>query len=154
MTPSARLAGLAAALLVLAPGGVASPTAEPTAAAAGPAASVPSQEAPGVQLFHLDDVRAERAEHGRPWQPFLRVPDLFAGIYEIPAGGEDPQGPHDADEVYHVIAGRAVLVVEGERHPVRPGSVVYVAKELDHRFVEVEEDLSVLVFFATPGEGE
>lgn len=139
LTP--RLAGLAAALILL------SPTA-PTAAL--PDGAPTMQEPPGVQVFHLDEVRQDRREHGRPWQEFLRVPDLFAGLYEIPAGGRDPQGPHDADEVYHVVAGRATLVVEGERHPVRPGSVVYVAKGLDHRFVEVEEDLSVLVFFATP----
>lgn len=144
MKPLARLAGLATALLLLAPS---ARTAHPTPGAE------PMQESPGVQVFHLDDVAAERREHGRPWQEFLRVPDLFAGLYQIPAGGEDPQGPHDADEVYHVVAGRATLVVEGEPHPVRPGSVVYVARELDHRFVEIEEDLTVLVFFATPEEG-
>jgi len=37
---------------------------------------------------------------------------------------------------------------------VRAGSVVYVAKELDHRFVDIEEDLSVLAFFATPRDEE
>jgi len=146
----ARLAGLAAALGLLVPGAVA--TVAPLSET--PTMSPYSQEHPGVQSFHLDEIRQDRAAHGRPWQELLRVPELFAGLYEIPAGGEDPQGPHDADEVYHVLEGRAVLVVEGERHPVRPGSVVYVAKELDHRFVEITEDLSVLVFFATPPEGD
>ena len=150
----ARLAGLAAALGLLVPGAVA--TIPPTDAhiQEAPIMTDSSQEHPGVQSFHLDEVREDRAAHGRPWQEFLRVPELFAGLYEIPAGGEDPQGPHDADEVYHVLSGRAVLMVEDEPHPVRAGSVIYVAKELDHRFVEITEDLSVLVFFATPpGEG-
>lgn len=140
----ARLAGLAAALLLLAPS--AGRDAHPDGAPPMP------QRAPGVQVFHLDEVAADRQAHGRPWQEFLRVPDLFAGLYEIPAGGEDRQGPHDADEVYHVVAGRATLMVEGEPHPVRPGSVIYVARDLDHRFVEIEEDLRVLVFFATTAE--
>jgi len=38
--------------------------------------------------------------------------------------------------------------VAGERRPVRPGSIVFVAKEVEHRFVDIEEDLSLLVFFA------
>ncbi len=99
----------------------------------------------------IDEVRADREAHGRPWQEFMRVPDLFAGLYEIPAGGEDRQSPHDADEVYYVLSGRATAVVEGERIPVAAGSVLYVAKEKEHRFVDIEEDLSVLVFFAVGG---
>lgn len=113
---------------------------------------VPVQEVPDWLHFDIEDVRAERAEHGRPWQQFMRVPDLFAGLYEIPAGGEDGQSPHDADEVYYVLAGEAVAIVEGDRIPVREGSVLYVAKDKDHRFVEITEDLSVLVFFATAGQ--
>lgn len=102
----------------------------------------------------IDEVRAERAEHGRPWHEFIRVPDLFAGLYEIPAGGEDTQSPHAADEVYYIVAGRATAVVEDDRFEVGPGSVLYVAKDKEHRFVDIIEDLSVLVFFATAGEGE
>lgn len=112
------------------------------------------REAPDWLHFDLDDVRAQRAEHGRPWQEFIRVPDLFAGLYEIPAGGEDLQSPHAADEVYYVVGGHATAVVEGERIEVGPGSVLYVAKDRDHRFVDIIEDLSILVFFATPAQGD
>ena len=109
------------------------------------------QEPPEWIHATIEEVRAERAEHGRPWQEFMRVPDLFAGLYEIPAGGEDTQSPHAADEVYYVLEGRATAVVEDDRIPVGPGSVLYVAKDLEHRFVDITEDLSILVFFATPG---
>lgn len=112
-----------------------------------------AQEIPDWIHTTLEEVRAERAEHGRPWQEFIRVPDLFAGLYEIPAGGEDTQSPHDADEVYYVIEGRATAVVEDDRFEVGPGSVLYVAKDREHRFVDITEDLSILVFFATAGEG-
>ncbi len=120
----------------------------------------PTQPEPAVQplpdwLHHeIADVRAERESHGRPWQEFIRVPDLFAGLYEIPAGGEDGQSPHDADEVYYVLEGEATAVVEGDRIPVSAGSVLYVARDKDHRFVDVTEDLSLLVFFATASEGD
>lgn len=112
----------------------------------------PVQQLPDWLHFDIDDVRAERAEHGRPWQQFMQVPDLFAGLYEIPVGGEDGQAPHDADEVYYVLGGVAVAIVEGERVPVQEGSVLYVAKDKDHRFVEITEDLSLLVFFATAAQ--
>jgi mannose-6-phosphate isomerase-like protein (cupin superfamily) len=126
-----------------------------TAVAFTPEAAVAqNQDVPDWLHFDIEDVRAQRAEHGRPWQEFIRVPDLFTGLYEIPAGGEDRQSPHDADEVYYIIAGRATAVVEGDRIEVGPGSVLFVGKEKEHRFIDITEDLSVLVFFATAGEGE
>lgn len=111
----------------------------------------PMPERPDWIHTTIDEVRTEREGHGRPWQEFIRVPDLFTGLYEIPAGGEDRQSPHDADEVYYIISGRATALVEGERIAVEPGSVLYVGKDKEHRFVEITEDLSVLVFFATGG---
>ena len=108
-------------------------------------------EIPDWLSFDIDDIREQRAEHGRPWQEFIRVPNLYAGLYEIPAGDQDQQSPHDTDEVYYVLEGRASFLVEDQRMDVQPGSVLFVAKGKNHRFVDIAEDLSVLVFFATPG---
>ena len=110
-------------------------------------------EVPDWLAFDIDDIRERRAEHGRPWQEFIRVPDLYTGLYEIPAGGHDGQSPHDADEVYYVLEGKAAFLVEDHRIDVQSGSVLFVAKGKTHRFVDIAEDLSVLVFFATPEEG-
>jgi mannose-6-phosphate isomerase-like protein (cupin superfamily) len=118
-----------------------------------PEAAMAQDEAPAWMHFDIDDIRSRREEHGRPWEEFIRVPDLFTGLYEIPAGGEDRQSPHDADEVYYILAGRATAVVAGDRIEVGPGSVLFVAKEEEHRFVDITDDLSVLVFFATGGGG-
>jgi mannose-6-phosphate isomerase-like protein (cupin superfamily) len=87
-----------------------------------------------------------------PYLEFLRRESLSVGLYRLPAGGVDPQEPHSEDEVYYVIDGRAAIVVDGERSPVAAGDVVFVEREVDHRFVDIEEDLVVLVFFA-PAEG-
>lgn len=43
------------------------------------------------------------------WAERFRVPDLSVGTYSIPAGGTDDQAPHDEDEIYVVIGGRAIL---------------------------------------------
>jgi mannose-6-phosphate isomerase-like protein (cupin superfamily) len=99
------------------------------------------------QDFDLDALQSDRS---RSYAEFLRRPGISMGIYHIPAGGKDPQHPHDADEVYVVLAGRGELEVEGERLPVGPGRVVSVDRGADHRFTEVAEDLSVLVVFAPP----
>lgn len=77
----------------------------------------------------------------------LRVPDLSLGTYTIPAGGTDPQEPHTEDEVYVVTRGRARLWTPGLTVDVAPGSVVFVPAGEEHRFVDVAEDLTVIVVF-------
>ncbi len=80
----------------------------------------------------------------------LRVADLSVGTYSIPAGGVDDQTPHTEDEIYVVCGGRARLVAGDAEVELRPGSVVYVPAGEPHRFVDVLEDLALLVLFAPP----
>lgn len=101
-----------------------------------------------MQLDDLDRVHRERAAAGRLYEEFLRTGSMSAGLYELPAGAEDPQQPHLQDELYHVIAGRAEFECDGRRQAVSPGSVIFVEAGARHRFVEITEDLSVLVVFA------
>jgi mannose-6-phosphate isomerase-like protein (cupin superfamily) len=103
------------------------------------------------ESFELDDLQADRS---RSYTEFLHRPGISMGIYHLPVGGRDPQHPHSADEVYVVLTGRAVLEVEGERLDVQRGRVVSVDVGADHRFVDVTEDLSVLVVFAPPDSPE
>lgn len=105
-----------------------------------------------MTIYDLATVSSERAESGRRYHEFLRVPSLSAGLYELPAGGTDPQQPHTEDEIYYVVRGRAVIHVEGEEHSVGPGSVIFVKAGDGHRFHTITEDLSLLVVFA-PAEG-
>jgi len=69
-----------------------------------------------------------------------------------PAGSVDDQQPHTEDEVYYVVAGRAQLAVNGEPTPVESGSVAFVAAGVEHWFIEITEDLEVLVFWS-PARG-
>ena len=86
-----------------------------------------------------------------PYREFLRVPALSCGVYTLPAGAEDLQAPHDEDEVYFVLEGRARLNVDGETIEAGPGTVLYVGATQDHSFFEIQEDITLLVFFATGG---
>lgn len=100
-----------------------------------------------MEAFELAELVAGRAASGRLYHEFIRTHDLSVGLYELPAGGTDPQGPHTEDEVYYIISGQATITVGDQARPVGPGSVVFVAADAVHRFTDITEDLVILVFF-------
>jgi mannose-6-phosphate isomerase-like protein (cupin superfamily) len=94
------------------------------------------------------------SEAGRPtptasteWVEHLRVADLSCGTYSIAAGAGDPQDPHTEDELYVCTGGRATLWTPSGSARVEAGTVVFVPAGEEHRFVDVEEDLTVFVVF-------
>ncbi|HEX3219192.1 MAG TPA: cupin domain-containing protein [Candidatus Limnocylindria bacterium] len=101
-------------------------------------------------LFQFADALARLAPHGHDFGEFFRSPSgsLSLTVVRWPAGSVDDQQPHNEDEVYYLVAGRAVLLIAGEPNPVEPGSVAFVAAGVEHRFTEIGEDLEVLVFWS------
>ncbi len=51
-------------------------------------------------------------------------PGLELGVYVLVAPEPDRQQPHADDEVYVVLDGTGVLMIEGKPVPVRPGQAV------------------------------
>ena len=103
---------------------------------------------PVLRHFQADALVAANAASARRYTEFLRVPAMSAGIYALPAGGEDLQQPHAQDEIYYVLRGRSKFVCAGEVIDAVPGSFFYVAARADHRFFNIEEDLVIIVLFA------
>ncbi len=101
-----------------------------------------------MQVYDLNRLISEREASNKLYLEFLKVSDLSMGLYVLPAGGKDPQSPHTEDEVYYVVSGRAKIMVADEDRDVQAGSIVYVVKNVAHHFHSIEEDLTVLVFFA------
>jgi quercetin dioxygenase-like cupin family protein len=101
-----------------------------------------------MDAFEIPQILRDREHPEQLYSEFLRVPSLSAGVYVLPAGGLDPQGPHAEDEVYCVISGHGAVQVAHEHRAVGPGSVVYVPAGIDHRFHTISEDLTILVIFA------
>jgi mannose-6-phosphate isomerase-like protein (cupin superfamily) len=101
-----------------------------------------------MHAFALAQLGERRQAAAQTYLEFVRVPALSLGLYELPAGGTDPQKPHTEDEVYWVTSGRATVTVADEEQAVAPGSVTYVAAGVPHRFHSIAEDLTLLVFFA------
>ena len=112
---------------------------------------------PPAETFDVPALEVARAElqerTGELYLEFLRRDSMSCGLYVLEPGADDPQTPHQEDEVYVVLAGRARLTVAGRDQPVGPGSVVFVARTVPHRFADVTERLSVLVLFAPAESG-
>ncbi len=99
-------------------------------------------------FYDLPLISTERGQAGKLYHEFLRVPALSVGVYVLPAGATDPQKPHNQDEVYYVVRGRARMRVGAEEQVVKTGTVIFVAANVEHRFFDISEELEVLVFFA------
>ncbi|CAG0928563.1 hypothetical protein TFLX_00935 [Thermoflexales bacterium] len=101
-----------------------------------------------MDAFEVTALLQEHARTDKLYLEFLRKSALSLGLYRLPAGGADPQSPHTEDEVYYVVEGRAQIRVGDEDRSVGPGSIVFVAARVEHRFHSIEADLTILVFFA------
>ena len=75
----------------------------------------------GYQSFSLNAVEKAQSSSAVAYREFLRRSGFSMGMYLLPAGGQDAQHPHSADEVYIIERGRAQLEVEGEKFDVGPG---------------------------------
>jgi mannose-6-phosphate isomerase-like protein (cupin superfamily) len=101
-----------------------------------------------MDAFDLEQVEERRSAGGRLYEEFLNTGSMSAGLYALDAGATDPQSPHDQDEIYHVLSGRGRIQVADDDSEVGPGSVVFVAANVEHRFHSIDTRLEILVVFA------
>jgi mannose-6-phosphate isomerase-like protein (cupin superfamily) len=103
------------------------------------------------QAAELDDMvaLARSAPDGYAAE-VLRSDLLSVGLYLLPAGAADDQTPHNEDEVYYTVRGRAKLRVGPDDHPVQPGTVLFVPALAEHFFHDIQEELVLVVFWAPP----
>ncbi len=79
-----------------------------------------------MKAFRLDELEAERAANDGAYLQFLREKNMSVGLYALDSGDHDRQQPHNQDEVYFVVSGRAAITVGMETTQVARGSVIYV----------------------------
>lgn len=97
---------------------------------------------------NLSAIRSRLSQSGHRYAEFLRVRDLSVGLYRLPAGSTDQQEPHNEDEVYYVVSGQSQVQVGNDVFAAETGGVIYVPKNMEHRFFDIKVDLELLVFFA------
>ena len=105
-----------------------------------------------MRVFETSDILERRRESGELYLEFLTASTMSVGVYELAAGSTDPQRPHTEDEIYYVVNGCARIRVGDDDLEIKPGSVVFVAANEEHRFHSITEDLRLLVVFS-PARG-
>ena len=100
------------------------------------------------QVFDLEKIKNKLKGDAVEYVEFLNVPALNCGVYSLAAGSTDMQAPHDEDEVYVVLSGKARMRLGNEDRSIGPGSLLYVGASTEHSFFEIEEDMTLLVMFA------
>jgi mannose-6-phosphate isomerase-like protein (cupin superfamily) len=103
----------------------------------------------GWEVVDLAEVKSRLKGEAVEYLEFLNVPAISCGLYALQAGSKDMQAPHDEDEVYFVLEGKARMQLGAEEREVRPGSLLYVQAATEHCFFEIEEDMLLLVLFAS-----
>jgi mannose-6-phosphate isomerase-like protein (cupin superfamily) len=98
----------------------------------------------------LSDVDRWRVDSGKSYQEFLRMPSMSIGLYVLPVNGLDLQKPHNEDEAYYLIRGRAHFRSGNDDREVSAGTAIFVEKGIEHCFHDITEKLEALVFFAPP----
>jgi mannose-6-phosphate isomerase-like protein (cupin superfamily) len=95
----------------------------------------------------------EETPEGKRFAYPIRHGSMRVGVY-APKGPNDPQTPHEQDELYIVVAGRGTFVKAGERRPFGPGDVIFVEAGITHRFEDFDDGFATWVVFWGPKGGE
>ncbi len=85
---------------------------------------------------------------GRRSVEAFRDGDLEVRLYA--PKGDDPQTPHDRDELYIVAAGAGRFRVEDSIAPCKTGDLLFAAAHAPHRFEDFSSDFAVWVIFYGP----
>ena len=79
------------------------------------------------QIFDLETVKSGLDKsNSASFKDFLIKDSMTCGIYHLAKGAKDMQTPHDEDEIYYVLEGRARLQVGDREMDVHPVMLLFV----------------------------
>ena len=103
-----------------------------------------------MEPIQIDDVVEQLEQEDELFNEFLRRDSMSLEVYRLEAGATDPQDPHTEDEVYYIVTGSAKIRIGDDVYPVEPGDIIFVEREVEHYFFDIESELITLIFFAPP----
>jgi len=103
-----------------------------------------------MEPIRIDDVVERLERENERFVEFLRRESLSLEVYRLEAGATDPQDPHTEDEVYYIVSGSAKIRIGDDTHPVEPGDIIFVERDVEHYFFDIDSELTTLIFFAPP----
>ncbi len=89
---------------------------------------------------------------GEPFTDGLRQGTMSVEVFAPRT--KDYQQPHEQDELYFVVRGRATFIHEGERMLAANGDAIFVAAGETHYFEDMSDDFVTWVVFWGPKGGE
>jgi oxalate decarboxylase/phosphoglucose isomerase-like protein (cupin superfamily) len=117
---------------------------------------MPQKLAPAV--IHRDDCPIERSGEDSPvtWRTLISADRTFTekiscGVTDIPAdesGRHYVRHRHTEPEVYYILGGEGLVLIDGTEYPVREGTAVFVPGNALHGMKNTgKETLSLLYIF-------
>ena len=103
-----------------------------------------------MEPIQINNVVEQLEQEDELFNEFLRRDSMSLEVYRLEAGATDPQDPHTEDEVYYIVTGSAKIRIGDDVHPVEPSDIIFVEREIDHYFFDIESELVTLIFFAPP----
>lgn len=101
-----------------------------------------------MEGIYLGSFKLARAELG--------ITSFGMAVMDIPAGyGDYPEHDHSEDgqeEVYMALGGSGEIEIDGERHPLEPGTMVRVSPGTKRKIWPGDDGVRVLAIGATPGK--
>ena len=103
----------------------------------------------GWQVFDVNAAKNRQDDSKNvQFSEIFHTESMQCGLYHLKKGSTDMQTPHDEDEMYYVLEGKASLRLGDQVTEVTPGTLLYVSASTEHSFFEIEEDMTLLVLFA------
>ena len=72
------------------------------------------------------------------------APNFAMRIFEFEADGHSPYHAHDWEHEIFILEGDGYLTIEGEKHPFKPGDVVFIPGGTNHNFTAGEKGLRMM----------
>ncbi|MCA9302616.1 MAG: cupin domain-containing protein [Phycisphaerales bacterium] len=74
------------------------------------------------------------------------APHFALRQFTVDPGGYTPQHMHDYEHEVFIVSGSGTILLEGARHPIRGGDVIYVPANEEHQFRSDESGTEPLRF--------
>lgn len=81
----------------------------------------------------------------------IEAETMSFGIADFPPNAHAPAHDHSAaEEVIYVLSGRGEIYFNGKPEPVRPGTVAYVPKGIEHSVNNQSDEVMRIVYVFSP----
>jgi mannose-6-phosphate isomerase-like protein (cupin superfamily) len=91
----------------------------------------------------VNDLLSELDKFGGYFIDFITTRHIQAGILRLHGNDTDTQQPHPVDEVYFVIQGKGMILINGQNYSIKEGTFIFIPAYTEHRFHSNSEDLVV-----------